>query len=99
MCNGGCHQGYQYCVESSPLFRSPRNQQRVHKKDFKAAGILPFITISNRLYYYTEVECVLAIAKSLRVGLNPGEVLDLVLGFTTLDIYGDDVRYSCYVPE
>jgi len=29
---------------------------------------------------------------SVRVGLNPEELLDFIAGFTTLDIFGDDGR-------
>ncbi len=42
-------------------------------------------------YYYTQVEAVLAIGGGFRVGVNPGELLDFLLGFTTLDLFGDDV--------
>jgi len=41
--------------------------------------------------YYTQIEVVGALGPSIRLGVNPGELLDFVLGWTTLDIYGDDL--------
>ncbi len=40
--------------------------------------------------YYTQIEAVVALGPSVRLGFNPGELLDFILGFTTLDIAGDD---------
>jgi hypothetical protein len=31
------------------------------------------------------------VAGGLRVGFNPGELVDFLLGWTTLDIYNDDL--------
>ena len=42
--------------------------------------------------YYTQVEATLGLGILLRVGLNPGELLDFILGWTTLDIFRDDLR-------
>ena len=41
--------------------------------------------------YYTQMEIVAAMGGSLRLGFNPGELLDFLLGWTTLDIYSDDL--------
>jgi len=41
--------------------------------------------------YYSQIEVVGALGPSVRLGFNPGELLDFVLGWTTLDIYGDDL--------
>ena len=41
--------------------------------------------------YYTQVEAVFGLLISVRVGLNPGEFLDFILGWTTLDLFGDDI--------
>lgn len=41
--------------------------------------------------YYTEIEVVLAVGGSVRIGFNPGELLDFLLGWFTVDIYGDDL--------
>lgn len=42
--------------------------------------------------YYTQIEAAVGVWGSLRVGFNPGELLDLLFGWTTLDIYGDDLE-------
>jgi len=42
--------------------------------------------------YWSEVEVVVAVGLSLRLGFNPGELLDFILGWTTIDIYGDDLE-------
>ena len=41
--------------------------------------------------YYSEFEIVLGIYYTIRLGFNPGEALDFLLGWTTIDIYGDDI--------
>ncbi len=41
--------------------------------------------------YWTQLELTLGIGGSLRVGFNPGELLDAVLGHIGIDIYRDDL--------
>ncbi len=43
-------------------------------------------------YYYTQIEAVIAIGPSIRIGFNPGELLDFILGWTTIDIFNDDLE-------
>ena len=41
---------------------------------------------------YTQIEAAAGLwFGGLRIGINPGEFLDFMLGFTTLDIYNDDI--------
>ena len=40
--------------------------------------------------YYTDCEVILGLGVSVRIGLNPGELLDFVLGWVGVDIYSDD---------
>jgi hypothetical protein len=42
--------------------------------------------------YWTQIEAVMGIGGTLRLGFNPGELLDFILGWTTIDIYGDDLE-------
>lgn len=42
--------------------------------------------------YWTEIEAAVGVGGTLRLGLNPGELLDFLIGWTTLDIFGDDVE-------
>lgn len=41
--------------------------------------------------FYSQVEVTVGVIFSLRLGLNPGELLDALLGFTTFDLFNDDV--------
>lgn len=40
--------------------------------------------------YHSELELVLALGWGFRLGLNPGEALDFLLGWSRLDLYDDD---------
>jgi len=42
--------------------------------------------------YYTQIEAVVAIGPSIRLGFNPGELFDFILGWTTIDIFKDDIE-------
>jgi len=70
-------------------------------KTFKAYGGLtwiPFVHLLNEgietpcYSYYTQIELVGALLGSVRIGVNPGELVDFVLGWTTIDIINDDVE-------
>ncbi len=69
-------------------------------KDFRAVGAMwpPFFTVdfwpkTAILHpYFTQFEAVAGVGFSLCLGLNPGEFVDAVLGWTTLDIYNDDIE-------
>lgn len=51
------------------------------------------------LPYYTQIDAAGGFLGGIRVGMNPGELFDFMLGFTTLDIYGDDVESKHFVPN
>jgi hypothetical protein len=40
---------------------------------------------------YTQIDILLGLGGTVRLGFNPGELLDFILGWTTIDIYSDDV--------
>lgn len=49
----------------------------------------------NQIYsraYYSQIDCVIGFGPSVRVGFNPGEFVDLLLGFFGVDIYSDDLE-------
>lgn len=66
-------------------------------------SFIPFLNIPNiqpvygaayvtyPFYYFTQIEAVLVLGPGFRLGFNPGELLDFVLGWTTMDIFNDDV--------
>jgi hypothetical protein len=61
------------------------------KKEYTALGpFVPFLVLADRVHYYTQIEIAGGLFGTVRVGVNPGEFVDFLLGWTTLDIYGDD---------
>ena len=46
----------------------------------------------SRISYYTQVEVVGGLVGTCRLGFNPGELLDFILGWTTIDIFNDDLE-------
>ena len=67
-----------------------RGVTRQRGKDFLAKAPLPVLGLSKQPEYYTQIEVVLGILGTVRLGLNAGELVDFILGWTTLDIYRDD---------
>lgn len=43
-------------------------------------------------YYFSQIEIYLGALMGVRVGFNPGELLDFILGWTTTDIFNDDLE-------
>lgn len=41
-------------------------------------------------YYYTQLEAVIGVGLTFRIGLNPGEAVDFVLGWFGIDLFFDD---------
>ncbi len=62
------------------------------KKFAAIMPVLPALTFSDCPYYYTQVEVAIGAGGTLRLGFNPGELLDFLLGWTTLDIFQDDLK-------
>lgn len=70
----------------------------IRGKSYDAYGICPFVYLPDvsdydrhPYYYYTQLEVAVGVGISLRVGVNPGEFVDFVLGWVGIDIYGDDL--------
>ena len=70
-----------FVFAAEPLQTPSRTATRSRPKDQPA----PY-------YYYSQIEFVVSLYRSIRIGFNPGELLDFLLGWTTLDIYNDDVE-------
>ena len=64
----------------------------VRGKNIMANSPFPFYVVSENPAYYTQIEIAGGLLLCLRAGFNPGELLDFILGWTGVDIYGDDVR-------
>lgn len=57
------------------------------QKERKSGGYAKY----NPIAYWTQVEGAIGVGPTIRLGVNVGEILDFVLGWTTLDIFFDDV--------
>jgi len=86
-------------------------------KRYSAVGEIPFVSLPSAVYgltnspayprhtpaYYTQLEAVVAAGPSIRLGFNPGELIDFLLGWTGIDIFNDDIeskkRPSNYATE
>ncbi len=44
--------------------------------------------------YYTQVEVTVGLYFGIKVGFNPGELIDALLGWTTFDLFGDDEPFE-----
>ncbi len=56
-----------------------------HKPDYK--------TFQSALYpYFTQIEVSVGIGGSIKLGFNPGEMFDFILGWMTIDIFNDDIE-------
>jgi len=70
---------------------------KLRNKHFHALGVPVFCagvgpdSSSFPWYYYTQFEVCLGCLRGIRLGVNPGELLDFLLGWTTLDIFSDDL--------
>jgi hypothetical protein len=57
-------------------------------------GVLPVGPAAGAMMpasYFTKVEVSVGFLASVKVAMNPGEILDFLLGFVGLDIYSDDL--------
>ena len=45
----------------------------------------------QHLPFYTQIETAFGYGGTVRLGLNPGELIDFVLGWATVDIFDDDI--------
>lgn len=49
--------------------------------------------------FFTQLEVTAGLGGTVKAGFNPGELLDFILGWFTLDIYGDDIGSKCVQQE
>ena len=60
-------------------------------KNVLAKSPAPLVAVGATAPYYTQVEVVAGFAFTVRAGINLGEALDFILGWTGVDIYRDDL--------
>lgn len=46
----------------------------------------------GHLYRLTQIEIAGGIYRTVRIGFNPGELIDFILGWTTIDMFDDDLE-------
>jgi len=75
------------------------NGVKARHKDFATAKLGPFIGAFGkwgdpypRVYFCSQVEIVAALGPSLRLGVNPGEMMDFMVGWLGVDLYEDDIH-------
>lgn len=94
-------------IRDPPKDRKKRQKEEVRKVIIKKAleenpnaspTLLAYIPKDNpkpfgypKSYLY-QIEMTLGIYGGIRIGFNPAELLDFVLGFTTYDLYDDDLK-------
>jgi hypothetical protein len=61
-------------------------------KCYSSCFVPPDIELPRTPYYYTQLEVAAGVGGTLRLGFNIGELLDFLLGWTTLDIFSDDLE-------
>lgn len=81
-----CWRGKEYRSDMGFFFHVPREK---YVDTCSTPGFREFF-YHTKWPYYTQIDVVAAAIPSVRFGFNPGELLDFLLGFTTLDIADDD---------
>jgi len=72
--------------------RQPVEGRRL-KADYEVRSLIPFLSTDGMRHpYYTELEIVLGLGPSLRLGFNPGEFADFILGWFGIDFFADDLE-------
>ena len=72
----------------------PGSISRARGKDIFAMSPFPFYTHGAPASYYTQVEVAGGLGMAIRIGFNPGELVDFVAGFTGADLFGDDRSHA-----
>ena len=70
----------------------PHTVSRDRCKDSAARSPLPFIALGETAPFYAQVELGAGALLTLRLGINFGELADLIAGFWGADLYADDIE-------
>jgi len=79
-------------TETFRIDTSPIPEERA--KYVVAYSPFPGIAIGTPATFYTQIELAGGLGLTLRLGFNAGELLDFILGWSTLDILNDDIGIS-----
>jgi hypothetical protein len=80
-------------------FRATPEHDARHKS-YQAISFIPLVSwvVEPKLDprakwpYYTQIEAAAGLGGTIRLGFNPGELVDFILGWTTIDIFNDDLK-------
>lgn len=90
----------QYLEEGYSIYTEGTGLTARRGKEYGAGMFwIPFLSISNKAFYYTQIEAAAGLWYTARLGFNPGELLDFLLGWTTIDILSDDVGIGFEMPK
>ena len=76
-----------FCVEDGSLAEQRRKDYIAERSDIPLVMIAPGCPS-----YYTQIEVAAGLVPSLRLGVNPGEFVDFILGWANVDLFGDDIE-------
>ena len=71
---------------------------RERHKEFNTFNVIVPVAVvepmSRQLkpHYFFQIEGVIGLGGTIRLGFNPAELVDFLLGWTTVDIFGDDIE-------
>ncbi len=95
---GDCHLAF-LGAESFTIHDFPESIWEKRKKNYHTPYLVIPIPIAcpssqniETFAYSTQIETVIGLGPSVRIGVNPGELLDFLLGWGTLDILHDDLN-------
>lgn len=82
----------QWVIKGSETFNGAKHDRR---KNFRAFAKVPFFhrAVPSRAspYYFTHIEIAADLLLGVRLGFNPGELVDFLLGWGGVDLFKDDV--------
>jgi hypothetical protein len=84
---------FDFIWSGSEGFSSTNPTTKQRRKVFRAeTDRIPFVynLQSPNPAYYSQIEIAGGILGTIRIGFNPGELLDFILGWMNIDIYNDD---------
>jgi hypothetical protein len=86
----------QFVVDNAERFNLTKLGRRKNFESSSLGGgmhipLLSLLQSDSSFAYYTQIEAVLGLYGSVRVGFNAGELFDFFIGWTTIDILHDDV--------
>ena len=84
--------GLQIAKKRGKLFRTANLYRSPYFPFFAIPVKNPEITLPQKIPYYTQIEVAAGLYRGIRLGINPGEILDFILGWTTIDIFDDDLK-------